>query len=103
MAVPIGSFPRRVVFGGFTCHIASFRVAGVALRDMWTCLNCSHVENRFPWQAQYFCDVFRTCFAFLVAGAALQTCRVACFVQIALAGLHEVVTKCNLRGRSGIL
>ena len=25
------------MFGHFTCHVASFRVAGVALRDMWTC------------------------------------------------------------------
>ena len=38
MAVPIGSFPGVVIFGRFTCHVASFRVAGVALRDMWTCL-----------------------------------------------------------------
>ena len=35
MAVPIGSL---VIFGGFTCHVASFRVAGMAFRDMWTCL-----------------------------------------------------------------
>ena len=42
MAVPIGSFPGVVIFGRFTCHVASFRVAGVALRDMWTCLmTCS--------------------------------------------------------------
>ena len=42
MAVPIGSFTGAVIFGGFTCHVASFRVAGVALRDMWTCLmTCS--------------------------------------------------------------
>ena len=38
MAVPIGSFPGVVIFGRFTCRVASFRVAGVALRDMWTCL-----------------------------------------------------------------
>ena len=38
MAVPIGSFPGVVIFGPFTCRVASFRVAGVALRDMWTCL-----------------------------------------------------------------
>ena len=38
MAVPIGSFPGMVIFGRFTCRVASFRVAGVALRDMWTCL-----------------------------------------------------------------
>ena len=49
------------------------------------------VENRFAWQAQYFCDVFRRCVAvfvalwtcpssFFVAGAALSTCPVACFL-----------------------
>ena len=37
MAVPIGSFPGMVIFGRFTRRVASFRVAGVALRDMWTC------------------------------------------------------------------
>ena len=42
MAVPIGSFPGRVMFGGFRCEVASFRVAGVALRDMWTCLVTCH-------------------------------------------------------------
>ena len=28
---------KRVTFGGFTCRVASFRVAGVALRDIQTC------------------------------------------------------------------
>ena len=42
MAVPIGSFPGVVIFGRSMCRVASFRVAGVALRDMWTCLmTCS--------------------------------------------------------------
>ena len=43
-----------------------------------------------------------TCPASL-AGAALQTCRLPWFLQIASAGLREVVTKCKLRGRRGIL
>ena len=69
------------------------------------------------WQAQYFCDVFRrrvavsvagtalwTCSSsFGVAGAALQTCLVACFLQIALAGLRQVATGFRFRGRRGIL
>ena len=38
MAVPMRSFARGVIFGGFQHRVASFRVAGVALRDMWTCL-----------------------------------------------------------------
>ena len=75
------------------------------------------VESRFAWQAQYFCDVVRRCVAvfvagaalwtrpssFFVAGAALWTCRVACVLQIALAGLRQVATRCKFRGRRGIL
>ena len=32
-----------------------------------------------------------------------QTCRVACFLQIALAGLRQVATRCRFRGRRGVL
>ena len=71
MAVPMGSFTEVVLFGGFRRLVASFRVAGVALRDIQTC--SARVESRFAWQAQYFCDVFRRCVAVFVAGAALWT------------------------------
>ena len=37
MAVPMGSSAEVVIFGGFRCVVASFRVAGVALRDIQTC------------------------------------------------------------------
>ena len=37
-AVPLGSFTGGVIFGRVTCLPPSFRVAGVALRDMWTFL-----------------------------------------------------------------
>ena len=37
MAVPMGSFAEVVLFGGFRRVVASFRVAGVALRDIQTC------------------------------------------------------------------
>ena len=38
MAVPIWEVSAEVViFGGFQCVVASFRVAGVALRDIQTC------------------------------------------------------------------
>ena len=47
----------------------------------------SEHELHFSWQAQHS--------AFCVAGAALQTCRVACFLLSALAGQREVVTKCK--------
>ena len=37
MAVPMGSFAEVVLFGGFRRLVASFRVAGMALRDIQTC------------------------------------------------------------------
>ena len=37
MAVPMGSSAEVVLFGSFQCIVASFRVAGVALRDIQTC------------------------------------------------------------------
>ena len=86
MAVPMVSSAEGVTFGGFKRVVASFRVAGVELSDF---------QTFFVWQAQYFCDVFRRCVAvvvagaalwtcpssFCVAGAALKTCRVACFCE----------------------
>ena len=38
MAVPLVSSAEEVIFGGFKRRVASFRVAGVALRDIQTCL-----------------------------------------------------------------
>ena len=116
MAVPMVSSAEGVIFGGFKRLVASFCVAGVALRDIQTCF-VTRVENRFVWRAQYFCDVFRRCVAvflagaalwrcpasFCVAGAALQTCRVACFLRIALSGLRQVATRRRFRGRRGVL
>ena len=114
-AVPLGSFTGGVFLGSLTCLPPSFRVASVALRDMWTCA-WQRVENRFSWQAQCFRNVVQTCVTFFVAGpalwtcpnqffvagAALQTCRVACFSHIALARLRAVATTCKFRGRRGI-
>ena len=37
MAVPMGSFAGGIIFGGFRRVVASFRVAGVALRDIQRC------------------------------------------------------------------
>ena len=45
MGVPMVSSATGVTFGGFKRRVASFRVAGVALRDIPTC---------FVWQAQHF-------------------------------------------------
>ena len=38
MAVPMISSAKGVTFGGFQRRVASFRVAGVALRDIQTCV-----------------------------------------------------------------
>ena len=38
MAVPMVSSAKGVTFGGFQGRVASFRVAGVALPDIFTCL-----------------------------------------------------------------
>ena len=40
------------------------------------------VENRFAWQAQYICDVFRKCVAVFVADAALWTCSSSFVVAV---------------------
>ena len=37
MAAPMVSSAEVVIFGGFRCLVASFRVAGVALRDIQRC------------------------------------------------------------------
>ena len=37
MAVPLVSSAKGVIFGGFKRRVASFRVAGLGLRDIQTC------------------------------------------------------------------
>ena len=79
MAVPIGSFTGVVIFGGFTCRVASFRVANVGLRGMWTCLvTC---RKSFCVAGAILLRRFQNmrCTS-RAAGAALQTCRVAWFL-----------------------
>ena len=78
MAVPMVSSAEVVIFGGFRRVVASFRVAGVALRVIQTCF--ATCWKSFAWQAQYFCDVFRRCVAVFVAGSALWTCPSSFFV-----------------------
>ena len=74
MAVPMVSFAKGVTFGGFTCGVALFRVASVALRDIQTCfVTCrksfcvagaipfvtfSEDALQFWWQAQHFGCVY---------------------------------------------
>ena len=87
MAVPMVSCAKGVTFGGFTCRIASFRAADVALRDSQTCFgNVSKVvlcgrrnsfatfsedALQFSWQAQHFGRVHRHFAWICVAGTAL--------------------------------
>ena len=112
MAVPIANFAKVVISGSFKRRVASFRVAGVALCDNPTCfLTCRKSK------AQYLRVIFKRWVAFFVAGAALwwppwsfcvadaalQTCRVACFLQIAMSRLRQAVPTCKFRGRRGIL
>ena len=120
MAVPMayGKFCKRCPpFGVFQLRVASFRVAGVALCDIPTCfMTCQ--KKSFVWQAQHFCHRFgkmrcicpcqaqhfghlRCHFAWQAQN--FETCPVACFSRIALSELREAVTRCEFRGRSGIL
>ena len=78
MAVHMVSSATGVTFGGFQRRVASFRVAGVALRDIQTCfvtcrkwfcvagtillrrfqkMHCRSLQ--FSWQAQHFNDLHR--------------------------------------------
>ena len=77
MAVPMVSSAEGVIFGGFKRLVASFRVAGVALRDIqtcfvtcrkWFCVLCGRRNTfatfsedalHFSWQAQQFGRVHR--------------------------------------------
>jgi len=60
MAVPIVSSATGVTFGGFQRRVDSFRVAGVALRDIQTCFVAC--RKRFcvacAILSQYFCVIF---------------------------------------------
>ena len=53
MAVPMVSSAKGVTFGGFTCGVALFRVAGVALRDIQTCFITCRKSLR---------NIIQTCF-----------------------------------------
>ena len=50
-----GKFCKRVTFGRFTCCVASFRVADVALRDIQTCF-----VTFFVWQGAILLRLFQT-------------------------------------------
>ena len=73
MAVPMVRSAKGVTFGGLKrshCFVSHGKRGtswhSDVFRKVW--------ESRSVWQAQYFCDVYRRCVAFFVAGAALWTC-----------------------------
>ena len=53
-SVPMGKVSKSVIFGSFTCHVASFRVARLAFCDMWTslmtCRTSFCVAGAILWQ-----------------------------------------------------
>ena len=115
MAVPMGSSAEVVIFGGFRRVVASFRVAGVALRDIQTCsATCRKsfcVAGAILLQRfQKMCCSFRgrrstlgvSIVIFRGRRSTLDVSRCV-FLQIALAGLRQVATRCKFRGRRGIL
>ena len=78
MAVPMVSSAEVVIFGGFQRFVASFRVAGVALRDIQTCfVTC---RKSFCVAGAILLRRFQKMRSFFVAGAALWTCPSSFFV-----------------------
>ena len=101
------SSAEGVIFGGFKHLVASFRVAGVALRDIQTffvtcrklfCVAGAILLRRFRKMSCSTLDVS------IVIWPAQHFRRVVLrvFLQIALAGLRQVATRCRFRGRRGI-
>ena len=122
MAVPVVSSAEGVVLGGFKRRVASFRVAGVALRDIQECFvthrksSCvagaillrsftpfSEDALQCLWQAQHFGRAH--CILIVILRGRRSTLDVSCcvFLRIALAELRQVATRCRFRGRRGIL
>ena len=105
-----GKSCKRGHFWSFPASHTSFRVAGVTLCDISKVV-LSGRRNTFAIFSEdalhfWFVEgatLWRPPMSFCVAGAALWTCRVACFLRIALSALRAVVTRCKFRGRRGIL
>ena len=72
-------------------------------------VSAKSVENRFVWRAQYFCVVFKSValwrhpLSFCVAGAAIKTCRVACFFAHVNLKAASSVDNVQIRGSRGKL
>ena len=94
-----GVFARRCVCGRNRpfCNVSKVVLCG----RRSTFATFSEDALQFSWQAQHFGGVHRH-FAWQ-AQDLIKTCRAACFLQIALAGLRQVATRCRFLGRRGIL
>jgi len=115
MAVPIRCSAKGVTFGGFTCGVASFRMAGVALRDTQTCfVTCrksfcvagATLLRRFQKMRCSFRGrrvTLDLSIAILRGRRSTLDVWSRVFLRIALAGLRQVATRCKFRGRHGIL
>ena len=113
--VCVGEAAKPFLFEGFQagCHVVlrgrlgtswhfhvSANASKVVLCDRSNSFaRLSADELHVSLQAQHW----RPPLSFCVAGAALQTYRVACFLLIAWSRLREVVTRCKSRGRRGML
>ena len=72
MAMPMVSSAEGVIFGGFKRRVASFRMAGVALRDIQTCfVTC---RKLFCVAGAIFATFSQDELQVFVAGAAHWTC-----------------------------
>ena len=105
MALPMVSSEKGIFFGVFQLRVASFRVAGAALRDIPTCfmtcqkLFCVAGAILLPRFQKMRC-IFRRkrntleTSDVILRGGRRNTFVVSCcvFLQIALSGLRDVVT-----------
>ena len=115
MAVPMVNSAEGVIFGGFKRRVASFRVAGVAIRDIQTCfVTCRKsfcvagviLLRRFRKMSCSFRGRSSTLdVSSVILCGRRSSLDVSCcvFLRIALSGLRQVATRCKFRGRCGTL
>ena len=106
MALPLASSVDVVTLGGFKRRVASFRVAGVALRDIPACfIMCPKsfcvTRAMLLRSFQKMASIFRSRHSTLETSIVILRGSVACFLRSALSGLGEVVTTCKFRDRRG--
>ena len=90
MGVPMVSSAKCVILAGFKRHVAPFRVAGVALRDMWTCL--ATCRKAFCLAGAILLRrCCRRCVLFFVAGAAFPCRRSTSDVPYCLLAVNRIV------------